>query len=146
MTREEAIADIRDNIEPIVGGKSLEMAIKALEAQPSENEEIIKIHKGALKVRTGRYVIYDVEWLKEHFNTTEAKIYGQPSKRTEECTEMHECDCISRKGYWIERKHGGIEHIECSKCKCWFLRKDLIRNSYCPNCGSRNHWEWESKM
>ena len=70
----------------------------------------------------------------------------QPNERTEECTEMHECDCISRKGYWIERKHGGIEHIECSKCKCWFLRKDLIRNSYCPNCGSRNHWEWESKM
>ena len=34
MTREEAIAVIRDNIEPIVGGKSLEMAIKALEAQP----------------------------------------------------------------------------------------------------------------
>jgi len=49
-------------------------------------------------------------------------------------------------GHWIEHKHGGIEHIECSKCKCWFLRKDLIRNSYCPNCGSRNHWEWELKM
>jgi hypothetical protein len=31
MTREEAIADIRDNIKPIVGGKSLEMAIEALE-------------------------------------------------------------------------------------------------------------------
>ena len=58
----------------------------------------------------------------------------QPSERT----EMHECDCISRKGHWIEHKHGGIEHIECSKCRCWFLRKDLIRNSYCPNCGSYN--------
>ena len=32
MTREEAIADIRDNIKPIVGGKSLDMAIKALTA------------------------------------------------------------------------------------------------------------------
>jgi hypothetical protein len=42
------------------------------------------------------------------------------------------------KGHWIEHKHGGIEHIECSKCRCWFLRKDLIRNSYCPNCGSYN--------
>lgn len=31
MTREEAIADIRDNIKPVVGGKSLDMAIKALE-------------------------------------------------------------------------------------------------------------------
>lgn len=31
MTREEAIVDIRDNIKPIVGGKSLDMAIQALE-------------------------------------------------------------------------------------------------------------------
>ena len=59
-----------------------------------ENEEIIKVSKGALKARTGRYVIYDVEWLKTHFNTTEAKLYGQPQpvKCTEERTEMHECD------------------------------------------------------
>jgi hypothetical protein len=103
-----------------------------------ENEEIIKVSKGVLKARQGRYVIYDVKWLKEHFNTTEAKIYGQPSEdwnavldelnrigrnafkddtdydnlfdfisnlpnvkpqpseRTEERTETHECDCISR--------------------------------------------------
>jgi hypothetical protein len=86
-----------------------------------EDEQIIRVKKGTLKARTGRYVIYDVEWLKTHFNTTEAKIYGQ-----------------SKTGHWIEHKHGGIEHIECSKCRCWFLRKNLIRNSYCPNCGSYN--------
>lgn len=34
MTLEEAIADIRDNIKPVVGGKSLDMAIKALEQEP----------------------------------------------------------------------------------------------------------------
>lgn len=34
MTREEAIADIRDNIKPVVGGISLDMAIKALEQEP----------------------------------------------------------------------------------------------------------------
>ena len=34
MTREEAIVDIRDNIKPVVGGKSLDMAIKALEQEP----------------------------------------------------------------------------------------------------------------
>ena len=33
MTREEAIVDIRDNIKPVVGGKSLDMAIKALEQE-----------------------------------------------------------------------------------------------------------------
>ena len=32
MTREEAIADIRDNIKLVVGGVSLDMAIKSLEA------------------------------------------------------------------------------------------------------------------
>ena len=31
MTIEEAIADIRDNIKPVVGGISLDMAIKSLE-------------------------------------------------------------------------------------------------------------------
>ena len=34
MTREEAIVDIRDNIKPVVGGKSLDMAIEALEQEP----------------------------------------------------------------------------------------------------------------
>ncbi len=60
----------------------LRLAIKALEQQPSENEEIIKVSKGALKARRGRFVIYDAEWLKEHFNTTEAKLYGQPREDT----------------------------------------------------------------
>lgn len=33
MTNEEAIIDIRENIQPIIGGKSLEIAISALEKQ-----------------------------------------------------------------------------------------------------------------
>lgn len=32
MTREEAIKDIQENIKPFVGGKSLDMAVEALEA------------------------------------------------------------------------------------------------------------------
>ena len=36
MTREEAITDIKDNIKPVVGGKSLDVAIKALEQEPCE--------------------------------------------------------------------------------------------------------------
>ena len=105
MTREEAYNILNDydiNFErntPEEVAEAHEMAIDALikeHQQPNENEESLKIHKGVLKARTGRYVIYDVEWLKEHFNTTEAKLYGQPSERTEERTETHECDCISR--------------------------------------------------
>lgn len=33
MTNEEAIIDIRENIQPIVGGKSLDIAIFAIEKQ-----------------------------------------------------------------------------------------------------------------
>ena len=33
MSNEEAIIDIRENIQPIVGGKSLDIAISALEKQ-----------------------------------------------------------------------------------------------------------------
>ena len=36
MTRDEAIKDIRENIKPIVGGKSLDMAIEALERPHGE--------------------------------------------------------------------------------------------------------------
>lgn len=65
--------------------ETLDLAIKALKNMPTENEEVIFIDKGAVKARTGRFVVYDAEWLKEHFNTTEAMLYGQPSE-----------DCISR--------------------------------------------------
>lgn len=49
-------------------------------------------------------------------------------------------------GQWIEHKSNGMDYLECSKCSTWFLRMHLTRNSYCPNCGSRNHWGWELKM
>jgi len=38
MTREEAIADIKNNIKPVVGGKSLDMAIEALSADTVSRE------------------------------------------------------------------------------------------------------------
>lgn len=66
-----------------------ETAIKTLEQQPSEDAEVVKISKGAVKARQGRFVIYDVEWLKRNFYVTEEKIYGQPKEPCE--------DCISRK-------------------------------------------------
>jgi hypothetical protein len=92
MTNEEAINVLNDydiNFERNTAeeiAEAHEMAIKAIRTIPSEDEKVIRVKKGTLKVRTGRYVIYDVEWLKTHFNTTEAKIYGQPNE-----------DCISRK-------------------------------------------------
>ena len=62
-----------------------EAIIKALEKQPSEDTEVIKVSKGAVKARQGRFVIYDVEWLKKNFYATEEKIYGQPKEPCEDC-------------------------------------------------------------
>ena len=42
MTIEEAIKDIKENIQPSVGGKSLEMAIAALEKQISKKATDIR--------------------------------------------------------------------------------------------------------
>lgn len=86
--KEECVEGEGNERYPLPEWYMLDKVIKIIEQQPRENEEIIKVSKGAVKARTGRFVVYDVEWLKERFNTTEAKIYGQP----------HE-DCISREDY-----------------------------------------------
>lgn len=48
MTNEEAIIDIRENIQPIIGGKSLDIAISALEKQipkkPIQANYIVKVN------------------------------------------------------------------------------------------------------
>ena len=66
MTREEAIVDIRDNIKPVVGGISLDMAIEALEQQPckdcisrqavKDNELIDKLPSVTPKEKTGHWI------------------------------------------------------------------------------------------
>lgn len=62
----------------------------------TEKEELLRVGKGAVKARQGRFVIYDVDWLKENFYTTEEKIYGQPKQTCIEdyptCTECEHYD------------------------------------------------------
>ena len=36
-------------------------------------------------------------------------------------------------GHWIDHD----KHIECDKCRTWFLKDYLIRKSFCPNCGAK---------
>ena len=59
MTNEEAIIDIRENIQPIIGGKSLDIAISALEKQvpkkPSETDKARCIHCGCVVNRDERF-------------------------------------------------------------------------------------------
>lgn len=89
MTTEKAIeilSDVGDiNRCCAEDAEALDMAIKALEQQLSEDEEVIKVSKEAVKARQGRFVIYDVEWLKKNFYVTEEKIYGQPKEPCEDC-------------------------------------------------------------
>lgn len=100
---DDAITDstrqkVKDNLTEVC-----QLAIKALEQQPCEDTEVIKVSKGAVKARQGRFVIYDVDWLKKNFYATEEKIYGQPKQPSE--------DCISREHakqflyYEIEHLH-----------------------------------------
>lgn len=218
MTREEAIADIRDNIKPLVGGKSLDMAIKALEQQSEllilkanhllRQAELKEWEENIKKGKKEGLII-----LPSYFepilvpNDVEIRIEEEPKAEPQPKTEgargdiplqknvpkmPQPCnDCISREavlniiksicfseeyaqfradygsngqrdtaiiyikalpsvtpqpkeepqqkvGHWIEHKHGAIEHIECSECHVWFLKANLIRKSYCPNCGSCN--------
>ena len=54
MTIDEAIKDIKDNIKPVVGGKSLDMAIEALERQrwiPVTEESVIQAGYEGREVR-----------------------------------------------------------------------------------------------
>ena len=46
MTNEEAIIDIRENIQPIIGGKSLDIAISAIEKQIPKKVEVTKYDIG----------------------------------------------------------------------------------------------------
>ena len=72
MTREEAIADIRDNIKPVVGGISLDMAIKSLEAWEKVKKEIkqMRIHYGYLDVQ-GMTIMGVLEIIDKHLSEVE---------------------------------------------------------------------------
>ena len=57
MTNEEAIIDIRENIQPIIGGKSLDIAVSALEKQipKKPTPHIVKPVEAPIKIGNGRW-------------------------------------------------------------------------------------------
>ena len=94
-----------------------------------DGAEILTIDKRTFKAVTGRFVIYDREWLKEHFSTTEAYLYGgtraaeQPEKRTEERTKTHACDYLV---YFIIA----------------FRQTGVIQGSAQNACKNGENWQW----
>lgn len=78
MTREEAIDRLKEarvGHKEFLSVETLNMAIKALEKEPCE-DEYIKVPKKALKYRTAGMVAYNAEWLKNHFDIERAVICG----------------------------------------------------------------------
>lgn len=78
------------------------LAIKALEQQPCE--DCISFPKDTLKKRGKDYVVYNIEWLKKHWQT-ELKVMGIECK-----------DAISRNDTKIIHTDGLEEGIRCAMC------------------------------
>ena len=120
MTREEALEWFKDRKKMNLDDKcqqAEDMAIKALEQEPCEDS----ISREA--------ILLEIDKIKDNYGgllDVAMFIRGLPSVNPQPKT-----------GHWIEHKHNGIAHIECSECLSWFLRSHLLRNSYCPNCGSK---------
>ena len=60
MTYEEAIIDIRENIQPIIGGKSLNIAISAIEKQIPKK---VKIVEGYVLCPICNHCIEDIDFI-----------------------------------------------------------------------------------
>lgn len=121
MTREEAIMDIQDNILPVVGGKSLQMAIEALKAQMVKSDDLKA--ESAQNVQNGDLI----------------------SKKLaiEKDINVPNTDCISRQTA-IEWCLEGLnnmpsaqpEVIRCRNCKYWREHKYAKETKrYIPFCG-----------
>ena len=98
-----------------------DMAIKALEQEPCE-DEYIKVPKKALKYRTAGMVAYNAEWLKNHFDIERAVILGCEYKPQE-----------PRTGHWMKQDLG----YRCSNCTLCTNEKGRLTYNYCPNCGAK---------
>ena len=109
MTNQEAIKDIQDNILPVVGGKSLRMAIEALKAQIDGDTISRQAAIDAVKKNTFRLTFAEEQNCEGHVAWSAEAVYSevmegalldlpsaQPEKRTEERTETHSCDLIDR--------------------------------------------------
>ena len=78
MTKEQAIEWLKslnycDGEETQDVAQAIDMAIKALEQQPSDDKITITMDKGTLKYSGHGYVAYKKDWFRKHF-ATEVKI------------------------------------------------------------------------
>lgn len=123
------------------------------EAQPSEDTEVIKVSKGAVKARQGRFVIYDVEWLKKNFYTTEEKIYGQPKQPCEDAVSRqavintifyksdNSCDVVLSTDLMDRIKQLPSVTPQRPKGKWSFIGDQMLECSSCKRAYTQNQFE-----
>jgi len=148
MTREEAIADIRDNIKPIVGGKSLDMAIQSLTAI----SELSKSLKAVNRYDMDEKVLIGFNMAVAIFN----KCFGENRALKNEQSEQNVGMCQQDVGEISEKQTDGewiavIDEIDSLGNKTWHYECSICGNSdsgwgdykYCPNCGCKMKGESE---
>ena len=110
MTKEEAIKVLKDT--GYIGndvGVAIDMSIKALEQQPSDDEITITMKKGTLKYSGHGYVAYKKDWFRKHFATEVQIMTGYDGYKEQKTCE----DCVSRKAVAeiINKQRFGIHQI-----------------------------------
>ena len=165
MTREEAIADIRDNIKPVVGGISLDMAIKALETVSCIKEkcaycphcENCDVDDETLEIKAlEQQPCEDCISRQAVLDGVDRYIYKSQSTGTQDdfysfaelvVKELPSVTPKEKTGKWIMTSayfpgaYGNIHYVKCSCCNEYNLGK----GNYCPNCGARMFEPQESK-
>jgi len=135
MTREEAITElknIQDNFNySLCPNEVFEMAIEALKTEPCE--DAVK-REAVLNTLDTMDKVLDEDRTVEHYKELLKECYK----------ELPPVTPARNKGMWILHRRiiNGhlVEHLECDQCLTFFLREHLVRNSFCPNCGSEMEW------
>ena len=139
MTREEAIADIRDNIKPVVGGISLDMAIEALGQQPCEDcisrQAVLSYISNELGFGDEENG-YDLERKiaqEEIYNFVKKMPSATPKRKTGRWREdANKIDAQFGRHTYICSECGKYAEYFISGTEVWW---DRIKPNFCPNCG-----------
>lgn len=124
MTNEEAIIDIRENIQPIVGGKSLDLAISALEKQVPKNP----LDELSTKKYTNEDIISSLKIIATTRNCNECKIRNCKwgTCNCSQITANAALDLINRQNAEIER----LESANDEKFRQWDMLAEKAKQHY----------------
>ena len=158
MTREEQVdwlcrlrADLNNGVIFTPWNKEFTEALTDILEQEQCEDEYIKVPKKALKYRTSGMVVYNVEWLKNHFDIERTVICGAQEQNGDLISrdavieiverEQNKGDALSeieklppvnpqpKTGHWIATENG----FECSECGCI----SRSRADICQYCSTR---------